>query len=497
MDLHVTLGGSGDRSARIYAEVRRAILDGRLSPGDRIPPTRELAARLSVARGTVTTAYDRLAAEGFIASRAGSGTFVSAEAAATAPESRRARGGRVEPLPLWRARTPKKATTVPYAPSADLPAGRPAEGSAGVPAGGTAGPTAYDLSVGVPDPSLFPLATWRRLVSAELRPARLSATTYAGPGHPGLQREVARYAGLSRSVQAAGEDVVLTTGAQQALDLVARVVLAPGDVVAVEDPGYTAAHRLFETHRAQVAGVPVDSEGLVVGALPPRARLVYVTPSHQFPTGVAMSLARRTALLQWAVRHDALIVEDDYDSEFRFCDRPLEPLQSLDRDGRVVYVGSFSKTLLPLLRVGYAIAPESLQAALREAKRVTDWDSDAVTQGALARFMGEGLLGAHVRRATAVYRERRETLLEGLAGQLRRHLEVVPSAAGLHVCTRLLDPAALDTAIVARAAERGVLVEALSPRFTGRPSQQGLVLGFGAISAEQIPQALAVLGSAI
>ena len=155
---------------------------------------------------------------------------------------------------------------------------------------------------------------------------------------------MARYVGLSRSVAASGEDVLLTTGAQQALDLVARVVLSPGDVVAVEDPGYTAAHRLFETHGARLVGVPVDAEGLVVDALPGRARLVYVTPSHQFPTGVAMSLARRTALLQWAVRHDAVVVEDDYDSEFRFADRPLEPLQSIDRDGRVVYIGSFSKT---------------------------------------------------------------------------------------------------------------------------------------------------------
>jgi GntR family transcriptional regulator/MocR family aminotransferase len=265
----------------------------------------------------------------------------------------------------------------------------------------------------------------------------------------------------------------------------------------MEDPGYTAAHRLFETHRARVEGVPVDREGLVVDALPERARLVYVTPSHQFPTGVAMSLARRTALLQWAVRHDALIVEDDYDSEFRFADRPLEPLQSLDRDGRVVYVGSFSKTLLPLLRVGYAIAPASLQPALREAKRVTDWDSDAVTQGALARFMAEGLLGAHVRRATAVYRERREALLHGLAERFPGVLEVVPSAAGLHVCALLPDPAASDAAIVARAADRGVVVEALSPRFAGRAPQQGLVLGFGAIAAEAVPAALAALGAAL
>ena len=487
MDVHVTLAGPGDHTARIYDQLRRAVLDGRLAAGDRVPPTRELAARLGIARVNVTTAYDRLVAEGFLESRAGSGTFVSAAAAGAERQHRRARGGQIEPRPLWRG------SPVPPPPPPDDPAGPTGEPGSDR----RAGPAAYDLSVGVPDPALFPLAPWRRLVSAELRPANLATPTYAGPGHRGLQEQVARYVGLSRSVAASGEDVLLTTGAQQALDLVARVVLSPGDVVAVEDPGYTAAHRLFETHGARLVGVPVDAEGLVVDALPGRARLVYVTPSHQFPTGVAMSLARRTALLQWAVRHDAVVVEDDYDSEFRFADRPLEPLQSIDRDGRVVYIGSFSKTLLPLLRVGYAIAPASLQPALREAKRVTDWDSDGVTQGALARFMAEGLLGAHVRRASAVYGGRREVLLAGLREDFADALEVVPSAAGLHVCARLRGPHASDTDVVARAAGHGVLVEALSPRFRDQPRQPGLVLGFGAIAVGRIPQALALLRGAL
>ncbi len=191
------------------------------------------------------------------------------------------------------------------------------------------------------------------------------------------------------------------------------MLVAPGAVVAVEDPGYTAMHRLFETHRADVRGVPVDDEGLVVDALPPDARLVYVTPSHQFPTGVAMSLRRRAALLRWAGEHDAVVVEDDYDSEYRWSDQPVEPLQSLDRDGRVVYVGTFSKSLLPALRIGFLVPPRSLQAALREAKRVTTWEGDLTTQGALAEFLAEGHHAAHVRRAAKVYRERRRSPARG------------------------------------------------------------------------------------
>jgi GntR family transcriptional regulator/MocR family aminotransferase len=354
------------------------------------------------------------------------------------------------------------------------------------------GEAAHDFSVGVPDESLFPLATWRRIVGGTLRRGRLAGDTYDERGASRLEAEIARYAGLSRSVVAGADDVVTTAGAQQALDLVARVLLEPGDVVAVEDPGYSAAGRLFATHRAVVRGVPVDGEGIVVDALPASARLVYVTPSHQHPTGVAMSRARRIALLEWAVRHGAVIVEDDYDSEFRFADRPLEPLQSLDRDGRVVYVGSFSKSLLPGLRVGYAIAPGSLTVALREAKRVTVWDGDAVTQRALAEFLAEGHHAAHVRRATKVYRARREELLRGLAG-LGSWLEVVPSAAGLHVCTFLRDARLDDVEIADAALAAGVFVDPLSPRHLEQQPRHGLAFGVGGIREEQVGPALDVL----
>jgi GntR family transcriptional regulator / MocR family aminotransferase len=475
VDLHVSVEGRGDRTARIYSDIREAVLDGRLATGDRLPPTRELARRLAVSRGTVTAAYERLVAEGFLDSRRGSGTFVSRAVESRPRTPRRVRGGAVTPRSTWRTGGGRDDHAAP-------------SGTGLMPR--SAGRSAYDLSVGVPDEALFPLATWRRLVSTELRPGRLRPMTYEGPGHPLLQEQVARHVGLSRSVRASADDVLLTTGAQQALDLAARVLVEPGDLVAVEDPGYTAAHRLFASHGARVTGVPVDDEGLVVDALPARARLVYVTPSHQFPTGVVMSLARRTALLDWAARHDAVVVEDDYDSEFRFEDRPLEPLQSLDRDGRVVYVGTFSKTLLPLLRVGYAIAPASLQGSLREAKRVSDWTGDVITQGALARLMAEGLLSSHLRRASRTYGERRQTLLGALDEHLAAELEILPSVAGLHVCTRFRDSRVADLAVVEAAAAVGVRVEALSPRFLDQPPRPGLVLGFGCVTVDHIPEAV-------
>lgn len=471
MDLHVTLEGPGDRVARIYGSVRAAVLDGRLAAGDRVPASRDLARQLGVARGTVTAAYERLTAEGFLESRPGSGTYVAEVSLETSTGARRrlARVGAVRPLPIWDTE-----------PEVTPPRNR----------------CLHDLSIGLPDPALFPLEVWRRLVSAQLRRSRLEEATYGGRGSFRLQREIARFLGLSRSVVASAEDVVVTAGAQQAIDLVARVLVAPRTVVAVEDPGYAVVHRLFETHRAALRGVPVDDEGIVVDDLPDQARLVYVTPSHQFPTGVPMSLARRAALLRWAVAHDAVVVEDDYDSEYRFSHQPVEPLQSLDRDGRVVYVGTFSKTLLPALRSGFLVPPRSLLPAVREAKRVTTWEGDLTTQGALAEFLGEGHHAAHVRRASHVYRERRDLVLQGLA-RLEDVVDVVPSVAGLHVCARFRDASTDDRAVVARAGARGVRVEALSERYRDVPARPGFSIGYGGIGTDEIPDAMHRLEQAV
>ena len=473
MDLHITLEGPGDphpRVARIYQALREAVVDGRLSAGDRVPATRDLAGQLGVARGTVSAAYDRLIAEGFLEPRAGSGTYV-VDVAVTdpGPARRRARHGAVRPLPLWDTE-----------PEPEAPRNR----------------RLYDLSIGLPDPDLFPLEVWRRLVSAQLRRSRLEDAAYGGRGSFRLQREIVRFLGLSRSVICAPEDVVVTAGAQQGIDLVARVLVAPRTVVAMEDPGYFAVRRLLETHRADLRRVPVDDEGLMVESLPSEARLVYVTPSHQFPTGVPMSMPRRVALLRWAAQHDAVLVEDDYDSEYRFAQQPVEPLQSLDRDGRVVYVGTFSKSLLPALRTGFLVPPRSLLPALREAKRVTTWEGDLTTQGALAEFLAEGHHAAHVRRATRVYRERRDLVLAGLT-RLDGVLRVVPSVAGLHVAARFVDETVDDHAVVRRAAQRGVRVEALSAHQRDRPARPGLAVGFAGIHTDAVPDAVDRLVAAV
>jgi GntR family transcriptional regulator/MocR family aminotransferase len=476
VDVHINLAGPGDRASRIYRQIRAAVLDGRLRPGDRLPPTRDLAAGLGVARNTVAVAYERLTAEGFLTARVGAGTFVGT--AAVGGGVRRPRPG-VRPQPVWDALLSDESTA----------------------------PGTTNFAVGSPDGTLFPLATWRRLVSAELRAAVLLPVGYADPaGDARLRAAIARYVGVSRSVRAAADDVVVTQGAQQALDLIGRVLVGPGDTVAVEEPGYPPARDLFRALRATVVGVPVDAEGLVVDALPPAARVVYVTPSHQFPLGTPMSLARRAALLEWAATRDVAVIEDDYDSEFRFSDRPLEPLQSLDRSGRVVYVGTFSKTLLPALRLGYAVAPPSLLPALRTARRLTDWHGDVVAQAALARFIDSGELARHVRRASRVYAERHALVTAALHGELSEWMIPVPSAAGLHLCALCRAGAGVDLGeVVELARAANVTVEPLSAYRTGAATspktaaspktEDGLVLGYGAVPTDRVVPGLRTLAT--
>ncbi|MEU7829728.1 PLP-dependent aminotransferase family protein [Nonomuraea sp. NPDC049129] len=455
MDVHVSLHGRGDLAAQVYRQLLDAILDGRLRSGERLPPTRELARRLEISRNTVAVAYDRLVADGFLVGRAGAGTFVSAErvrATRSAPQ------GVVRPRAIWRS------------VAAEAPAST----------------HEYDFRVGVPDPRLFPMETWRRLVARELR---TSLAGYADPsGHEALRDAIARHIGISRSVRAGADDVLITNGAQQALDLIGRVLIDPGACVAVEEPGYPPARRLFRSLGARVAGVPVDGEGIDVTAIPNAARLVYVTPSHQFPLGTPMSLARRAALLAWAERRRGVIVEDDYDSEFRFGDRPLEPLQSLDRSGRVIYVGSFSKTLLPMLRLGFLVAPASLMPALRAARQLSDSHGELSTQAALARFIDEGLLARHIRKATREYAARHALVVDSLADDDR--LRLVPSVAGLHLCARF------SPGVSVRPAPR-LALERLDAYCGESPAQQGLVLGYGAIQQAEIPEGLNVLKEAL
>jgi GntR family transcriptional regulator/MocR family aminotransferase len=473
VEFHVSLAGRGDLTTRIYRQLLDAVLDGRLRPRERLPATRELAARLGVSRNTVSAAYDRLTAEGFLVGRVGAGTFVGEQPVARDRLRIAPADGAVRPRPFWR--------TVPSEPVPDPAVPR------------------FDFRAGSPDPRLFPLETWRRLVAGELRSSAVRTSGHSEPaGHAGLRAAIARYVGVSRSVRAGADDVLVTQGAQQALDLVGRVLIEPGACVAVEEPGYPLVRLLFGSLGARVTGVPVDAEGLVVAALPADARLVYVTPSHQFPLGTPMSPARRSALLTWAADHDAVVVEDDYDSEYRFAGRPLEPLQSLDRAGRVVYVGSFSKTLLPALRVGFLVAPASLLPALRSAKQLTDRHGDPTTQGALARFVDEGLLARHVRRTTREYATRRATVLAALRERFADLLRPVDSIAGLHLCARLAPGLPVDVGwALADARANGVAVDSLAAYCAQEPAQPGLVIGYGLVRAAEIDEGLRRLAESI
>jgi GntR family transcriptional regulator / MocR family aminotransferase len=464
MELHVSLVGRNDLAGEIYRQIRGAIVDGRLQPGDPLPPSRELAHSLSVSRTTVTVAYDRLNGEGFVTSRVGAGTFVS-EQAAGCPLDTGHTSGALRPRRVW--------DSVPVSTMFATPA-------------------RFDFRTGMPDTARFPYETWRRLLGRELRASGSAGQPYGDPaGHEGLREAIVRHLGVARSVSGRAEEVVVTNGTQQALDLVVRVLLEPGDRVAVEDPGYTPPWHLFRSLGLDVTGVPVDDEGLVVDALRPGTRLVYVTPSHQYPLGPAMSLPRRLALLDWAQRHDAAVVEDDYDSEFRYGGRPIEPLQTLDSSGRVIYVGSFSKTMLPTLRLGFLVLPAGLAPAVGAAKFVTDWHTPLPTQAALARFIDEGWFVRHLRKMRTVYQARHERVLDGLAGPLGKHLAAIPSAAGLHIGTLATDATPDEIAAVAeRARAAGVAVQSLSRNSFEQPPRAGVMLGYGAIAEADIPDGL-------
>jgi GntR family transcriptional regulator/MocR family aminotransferase len=461
--------GRADLSGEIYRQLRAAILETRLGPGERLLPTRELARRLGVSRTTANVAYDRLISEGFANARTGAGTFV-ARVSPTGPANR-TRNAALQPLPSWRAiALPTYLWTA----------------------------AEFDFRPGLPDARLFPLAAWRRLMSRQFLPSVVARGASEHPaGHQPLRAAIAHHVGLARGVRATADDVVVTNGTQQAIDLIARVLIRPGDQVAVEDPGYTPPIRLLRATGVRVRGVPVDREGLVVDQIPPDTKLVYVTPSHQYPLGMPMSLARRTALLAWARRHEAAIVEDDYDSEFRYRGRPIEPLQLLDTSGRVIYVGSFSKTTLPSIRLGFVVAPPSIAEALHGARFLTDWHSSIPMQGAMAEFIANGRFARHVRRMRLVYERRHELIAELMVKRFAEVLGVIPSAAGLHVSALAPDLSVEEIeAVVRRASIAGVECQPLSMYSIEEAPRAGVVLGYGAIGIDRIEAGLTRLRAA-
>jgi GntR family transcriptional regulator/MocR family aminotransferase len=472
-DLAIELPASGSRRivSELHRQLRSAIVGGRLQPGIQLPATRELAAALHVSRNTVVTAYDQLLAEGYVSARGRSGTivadFLSRQPAAT--RARSGRGGDRRLNETWRGST----ALIPTA---------------------TRSGCRYDFAVGLPDAASFPFATWRRLEARALRALSRQQPSYGeAQGRMTLREAIAGHVSFARAIACSAEEIVVTAGAQQAFDLIARILVTPGrTTVAVEEPGYMPLRNALAGAGARIVAVPVDGEGLRVDRLPPNAKLVFVTPSHQFPLGVHLSLARRKALLDFAQARGAVIVEDDYDGEFRYAGKPLDALQTLDRHGTVFYVGTFSKSLFPALRLGFVIAPLWAREALTAAKQLSDWHSPLTTQDTLAAFITEGHLARHVRKMRRIYGERREILESALARDCGKALRVVGIGAGLHLAAQL-DPSILAKGLIDRARAASVALDPMQ-RFAvkGRPAP-GLVFGYGTIGAGDIPAAVRLL----
>ena len=354
---------------------------------------------------------------------------------------------------------------------------------------GAVRPFRFAFEVGVPDVTLFPFAIWRSLLASSGRVLGPAQGSYADPqGDPRLRKAIAQYVAFTRAVVCDPDQIVVTRGAQQAIALLARVLLKDGDTTAVEEPGYPPFRELLSVSAIGVAAISVDSEGLNVADLPAKARMVCVTPSHQFPLGTPMSLDRKLSLLRWAAKHKACVVEDDYDSEYRFDPRPLESLQSLDRHGVVAYVGTFSKLMYPGLRMGFIVAPPTLVPALTHARYLNDSHESLLIQHALTRFITEGHLARHVRRMAKVYGRRRAALLDWLHRKAGVFGQVVPSVAGLHV-TCLQTSAKQSKELLQRGQRANVYFQPLGA-FSTRPGPPGVVLGYGAITEQSIIQAM-------
>src|SRR5687767_10359510 len=469
-----------DRRARlplqrqIYEAIRRAILGGRVRPGTRLPASRTLADDLGVSRTTVVLAYEALLVEGYITGRGSAGSFV----ASLDVERARSRAARQPPRDPAIDRLTRHAVAL----RSDA-TGTPAIRSA---------PVAF--RTGEPALDLFPVRLWARLYGRRARRSGGSLLGYGNDaGHRPLRTAIAEYVSAARGVTATPDQVVLVRGTQQGVHLAARVLVAQGDAAWVEDPGYPAARTLLRSCGAELVPVPVDGEGLVVaeGARrAPRARIAHVSPSYQFPLGATMSLARRLALLEWAARAGAWILEDDYDSEFRYVGSPIPSLQGLDRHDRVIYLGTFSKTMFPALRLGYAIVPNALVDVFRATQRLADHVAPSIEHATLAEFIDDGHFTRHVRQMRSAYAERQDALLRGIRRELDGVVDARPAETGMHVVGWLADRSTDDARVAQLARDAGVEVGALSAYRVAAPGPPGLLLGFAAVRPTDMAAAL-------
>ena len=436
---------------QVYLDLRRAILDGALPPGARLPATRALAQQLGIARNTVVAAYEQLLAEGFIEGRVGAGSYVSRDV----PQ------GLDRPALPGRPR-PRAEPVPPALPNMVQPGAQPFN----------TGRVSWDDATA---------RVWRQLTLRQLQSPDPDMLGYGDPrGSPALREAIANYLSAARAVRCTPDQVIVTSGAQQAIDLVRKVVIAPGDAVWVEDPCYPALRAAMGAAGARIVPVPVDTQGMVVSEgvmASTHARLAYVTPSSQYPLGVVLSMARRMELLAWARRAGAWIVEDDYDSEFRYAGRPLASLQGIDDSGRVIYIGTFSKVLFPGLRLGYAVLPPELMEPVLSARLLSDWHPPVLQEGVVTDFLAEGHFGQHLRRMRQRYRAARDTVVEALRESCGDFLDVEAPDQGLKLLARLRS-GWTDVEISAAAERHGLIARPVSPMFMAAPPIQALMLGF-------------------
>ncbi len=466
---------------RVYRRVRGAILDGSLAPGARLPSTRTLSAELGVSRNTVELAFAQLDTEGFLVRRVGAGSFVAD-----------VRPARPEPRPARPAPAPA-VTSAARVPAPELSErGRTLAGAAE----GAESVVTQAFAPCLPELDVFPHAAWHRLLARRSRRSGRALLAEVDPaGYRPLREAVAAHLGTSRGVRCDWRQVVVLGSTQQALDLAARLVLDPGDAAWIEEPGYLGARAALRNAGARLVPVPVDDQGIDVAAgegLEPAARLAYVTPSHQYPLGATLSLARRLALLGWAARAGAWIFEDDYDSELRYTGRPLAAVQGLDPAGRVIYAGTFNKALFPSLRLAYVVVPDALVGAFASACTQTDGCPPALMQAVLADFIADGHFGAHLRRMRSVYAERRMTLMDAVEMEIGPRVRLGPADTGLHVAVWL--PAGADDRRASKAAAaRGLSLPPLSQYLLRAPSGPGLLLSYATIPSEAIRRGVRTL----
>ena len=470
-ELHVKRPPKGSRAGTeiLFSQLRDAILDGRLAPGAQLPATRKSASFFGVSRNTCAAVYEKLLSAGYVSSRHGSGTFVAQRPPETARSSRKLDKPDERLNPVWIS--DEVFSAMGFWRETSLPESTPA-------------PDVADFRPALVDPQRFPYDVFRRVSAKQLRmlerkPASLRSAQ-GNQGNYALRDAITHHIALTRAIACRPDDVLVTSGAQQGFDLLARILVIAGQtIVAIEDPGYPPLRVPFKAAGAVVVPVPVDDEGLIVEALPAGTRIICVTPSHQFPLGIAMSPARRQRLLEYARTHGAVIVEDDYDGEFRYDGSPLEALKASDESDVVFYLGSFSKCMLPSLRLGFVVAPDWAMRSLIAAKNAADWHCSTPLQVTVAAFIADGHLTRHVRRMRDLYRRRRELVRRGLEGTLAHWFEPIPSFYGMH--TTAIAKKGVDVEHIARTVlSLGVKIHTLHRYYLGEPDRTGLVFGYGA-----------------